>query len=262
MTDDAVRSVSRALCIMEAFLEKPVATLSELAAATGVSKTTCHRLLNTLISAHYVVRAPHGVGYQLGGKVIALGQACMAQVDVFRATRPHIVELARRTGDTAFMCINDDDEALCLDRVDGKHEVRVFILHLGGRQPLHVGAAPLALLADKTDDELAELVRRRGLARYTPYTIIDLKHLIAAVEHLRQEGYVVSWEDATIGVAAVGAPVFDHTDRVVASISVSGILPRFGPDRLPLLIEAVKEAAANASRDLGHSRTTSSEQRR
>jgi DNA-binding IclR family transcriptional regulator len=50
----------------------------------------------------------------------------------------------------------------------------------------------------------------------------------------------------------VGAPVRDHTGHVVAAVSLSGIEQRFGPERLPLLIEAIVAAGVELSHRLGH----------
>jgi DNA-binding IclR family transcriptional regulator len=57
------------------------------------------------------------------------------------------------------------------------------------------------------------------------------------------------------GIAAVGAPVYDHSVKVVAAISLSGLSSRYGPEHISDLAQIVTETADRFSRELGHSRT-------
>jgi len=43
------------------------------------------------------------------------------------------------------------------------------------------------------------------------------------LERIRRDGYALSLEDMTIGVGAVGAPVFDRSGAAIASISAAGL---------------------------------------
>jgi DNA-binding IclR family transcriptional regulator len=129
------------------------------------------------------------------------------------------------------MCTGGD-EALCVERVESQREVNIFSLRVGGKQPLHCGGAPRALLADWETSELAQYAERTGLPTFTSNTIRTLDQLLEDVENTRRQGYVVSMNDVNLGIAAVGAPVYDHTGRVVASISLSGLSTRYGPEHI------------------------------
>ena len=52
-------------------------------------------------------------------------------------------------------------------------------------------------------------------------------------------------------MGAVGAPVFDHSGRVVAAISVASIIPRLGRERLPFLIEQINKATELLTAEIG-----------
>jgi DNA-binding IclR family transcriptional regulator len=67
----------------------------------------------------------------------------------------------------------------------------------------------------------------------------------------RERGYAISDEDVTRGVAAFGAPIFDHTGAVRASISVGGIREHLYQHR-ERAIDLLRGAAAEISRTLGH----------
>jgi DNA-binding IclR family transcriptional regulator len=76
--------------------------------------------------------------------------------------------MVEETGQAGFLCVRDDDQALCLERIEGRHFFHIFALGIGERQPLHCGGAPRALLAGMSDSEIAAYAMRTKLPRFTP----------------------------------------------------------------------------------------------
>jgi IclR family transcriptional regulator, KDG regulon repressor len=247
-----VQSVQRALDLLEVFLKHgPEIGLSRIAELLELNKATAYRLLSTLEQRGFVKRSPGSRKYALGIKVFELGYYFQSQMEVRRIGLPYLKEMVELTNESGFLCVRDGDVALCVERVESQREVNIFSLRVGGKQPLHCGGAPRALLADWTPAELAEYAKRTGLPAYTSYTIHTLDQLLEDVQRTRLQGFAVSMNDVDLGIAAVGAPVHDYTGRVVASISLSGLSTRFGPERLAELGPVVIEAARRFSRELG-----------
>jgi IclR family acetate operon transcriptional repressor len=238
--------------VLEVFLsDQGEPTIVDLAEATGLSRRTVQRVVAALEARRYLDRDPDSRHYRVGVRLFELGARFHNQLDLRRAALPELTSLVEQTQQAAFLCIRDGDDALCLDRVGARHRVRLFTLHVGERQPLHCGAAPRALLAGLTDDELQAYARRTSLPAFTPHTITTVEALLADAEATRRRAYVVSDQDVTIGIAAVGAPVCDHTGQVVAAISVSGLAASYTPQRVGELAEAVRGAARVLSARLG-----------
>ena len=245
-----MKTVLKAAKILDLFTkDRSALRLSEVASLTGFSKTTTHTLLKTLVSVNYLVRK--GRAFSLGAKLFELGNLFAYRLDLRQLGLPHLAELAKLTEDTAHLCVVDDDTALCIATVEGRHAVQVFALITGGRLPLHAGAAPTVLMAGMHQSEIERVVETKGFKRYTSNTIQTMQQLMIMVESIRSEGYSLSWEDITPNVGAVGAPVFDHSGKVIAAISVASIVPRLGPERLPFLIEQVKKAAMLLTAEIG-----------
>jgi DNA-binding IclR family transcriptional regulator len=246
-------SLQRALDLLEVFLfENADVGLAQLAAATRMSRATAHRLLTTLEARRYLQRDRETRKYSLGVRVFDLGARFQHQLDIRRAALPELTSLVEQTGQAAFLCIRDGDEALCLERVGARHRVRIFALQLGERQPLHCGAAPRALLSGLSKAELLAYARRTGLPTLTPRTVSTAEQLVRDARQNRERGFVVSYEDVTIGIAAVGAPVRDHSGQVIASISVSGLAAAYTPSRIAELADVICAAAERLSRQMGH----------
>jgi DNA-binding IclR family transcriptional regulator len=139
-----------------------------------------------------------------------------------------------------------------MERVEGAGQVNIYSLRVGGKQPLHQGAAPRALLVGLDEEELTAYAHRSQLLQATPQTIRSLKELAADVECTRRQGYTISSNDATIGIAAVGAPIYDHHERVVASISLSGLAHRYEGERLARICQVIQDVSSRFSRQLGY----------
>lgn len=247
-----VQSVGRALDLLEAFPKYgPELGLTRIASLLQMNKATAYRLLSTLEERGYVERSPETRKYRLGVRAFELGSYFQSQLEVRRIALPFMKAMVEQTGEAAFLCIREGDEALCVERVESQQEVNIFSLRVGGKQPLHCGAAPRALLAGLEEAEVAAYARRTGLPGFTSHTLTSLDSLLEDVQLTRSRGYVVSLNDVTVGIAAVGAPVYDHLRRLIASISLSGLSSRYGPERISELADIVVASARQFSRQLG-----------
>lgn len=110
-----------------------------------------------------------------------------------------------------------------------------------------------ALLSGLSDAEILAYAERTKLPRYTANTIVTPQQLLEDANRTRREGYVVSNEDVSPGIGAIGAPVRDYTRQVVAAISLSGIAATYTPERIAELAATVEAAAHRISRQMGYS---------
>jgi DNA-binding IclR family transcriptional regulator len=117
---------------------------------------------------------------------------------------------------------------------------------VGGRLPAHCTATGKVFLAFGVPDDL-RTVCEAGLTRLTPRSIVMPGLLREELHRVIQQGYGINREEAEIGVSAVAAPVFDHTRRVIAAISITGWAQRLDLERLA---PAVRTAALALSREL------------
>ena len=249
---NSVQSVSRALDLLEVFPQYgPEIGLTTIANHLNMNKATVHRLLATLEARGYVERAGDGRKYRLGIRAFELGLYFQNQLDIRRVANPYLTEMVHETGEAAFLCIRQGDEALCIERFESNQDIQIFTLRVGGRQPLHCGAAPRALLAGLSEAEMEAYANRSGLPALTPLTINNIAALRSDYQNTRQKGFVISIEDVTLGVAAVGAPIFDHNGNIIASISLSGLAAQYDSGRISSLSKVILEDARKISNQMG-----------
>jgi DNA-binding IclR family transcriptional regulator len=251
--DIGVQSINRALGLLEAFPKfGPEVGLSELARYTNLNKTTTYRILQTLEKNGYLSRSPINHSYRLGVRLFELGSYFQSKIDIYHFSKPYLKALSEETNQAAFLCVRNEDEAICIADDDVQHEYKYVTLRVGGKQPLHCGGASRALLLTMNDKEIAEYAIATGLPSMTPKTIKTIDALINDVKTTHKKGYVMSDEDLTVGIAAIGAPVRDYSGAVVAAISIGGIAQIFRMNEIEFSKE-VKKAASCISTQMGFS---------
>ncbi|MDP9256447.1 MAG: helix-turn-helix domain-containing protein, partial [Actinomycetota bacterium] len=92
-------SVERAVALLEALAaaDGPLGT-NELARQTEINASTVSRALGTLLGAGLVEREPGGQRWQLGLRLVHLGNAALARLDLRDLARPLLEQLVRETG--------------------------------------------------------------------------------------------------------------------------------------------------------------------
>ena len=245
-----VGSVLRALRLLDCFERgRPQMTLAELVRCSGYSKTTAYRLLLTLEEAGWLERGAGGA-FRLTIKPFQVGSILVDSLELRQEAAPVMARLAVECEDTVYLTVPAGTHAVCLERIDSGHGVRIADLYVGGSQPLYLGAGPRALLAF-LEDELLPGVLAAGLLRRTDNTIADADALRADLAATRERGYSVSDEDVTRGVAAIGAPILGGGGRCVAALSLGGLAHRIIPVQQGQ-VDRLLQACAAISTRLGY----------
>lgn len=237
------QSLHKALTILEAFLvsDEPLG-LTELSREVGLSHSTVHRLLATLATHRFVDRTGDG-RYRLGIRLFQLGARVEGPRALGRLALPFMTDLAEAQQMSAFLSIRQGTVSVCIERVDRGHVTLAPYL-VGETLPLHVGAAPLLLLAAMSDDELDRYLAT-PLAKLTPVTVVDPAAVRQRVERIRRDGHAVAIDgDLAPGISAVGARITGDDGSTVAAISLSGLATEVAERRDGLLAATIETAAA------------------
>ncbi|GII86445.1 IclR family transcriptional regulator [Sphaerisporangium siamense] len=240
-------SIDKALAVLEAIAEHHRVT--DIAAATGVSKSTVHRILQSLVEWGFA--RPDGAGgYEPGPRILTLAGKVMSRFDPSRQASAALRALHDRTGYTTHFGILGGDEAVYVEKLEGRRPYQMPS-RVGMSLRLHCTAIGKAVLAELGDDEVRALAARTGLARSTPATLTGVDELLAHLGKVRKLGYAVDDEENEPGVRCVGAAVFDHTGRVLGGISISTLAMDMDRDALERLAPEVVAAAREVSTALG-----------
>ena len=245
--DPGVRSVDRAVAILDVLAQGGSRTGAEVARELHVHRSTALRLLGTLERHGLVERDPSTARYRLGRRLPQLAAVVSGELDLRYVARPLCERLAASAGETATLDVLVGDVIVPIEQATASTSV-VSVDWLGRRTPVHCTASGKAIAAFA-----AEAVRERLLGmpldRVTPHTVTDRRELASQLEQARRDGVARTHEELEVGLDAIAAPVFGADGEVVAALDVSGPSHRLR-DR-PGLEELTREGAAELSRRLG-----------
>lgn len=218
------------------------ATTTELARSTGLARPTAHRLL-TALAAEGLVDREHGSGtWSLGPELYLLGATAAGRYDVTERARDLVWELARATGESAFLSARRGDETVCLLGEEGSFPLRSHVLHEGIRFPLGVASAGLVILSHLPAREVDDYFARSPVDPKWGGSNSEaaIRERIAAT---LSTGYAVNPGTIVEGSWGLGAAVFDRAGQPAWALSLTGVQTRFRPDREPALGAALLRAA-------------------
>lgn len=248
--EGSIQVLEKASAVLDSLAVETDLSAAQLAERIGEPRSTVYRLLASLQSMEMVEPGPRRGSFRLGLRLLQLGSAVVARYDERQAALPAMEDLQRESGETVFLCIRRGLNAVCIERLDGDH-VQLLALRIGGTLPLHAGGAPPVLLAFEPESFWHEYVGNAQLTRVVDGQPIDPSALLAELREIRRLGFAVSDEDVTVGIAALGAPIFNYKGEICASLSISGTKPAILGDRRNSVSRLV-EHAERISRSLGH----------
>ena len=245
MASEGVQSVERAARVLQVLAEGGWAMgMSEIARATGLGKSTTHRLLASLTRAEFVRVEPRTRQYSLGRGLLRLTTTWLQGVEIRGAAIPHLRSLRHKSRETVSLNVRDGDNRVAVERLDTAHEIR-FVVELGQALPLHIGASGKAILAFLSEAELDEILLRTSMDQPTA------RRLRGELAAIRQRGVACTSGERLSGTRSIAAPVFNADGAVIASVSILSLESRLGGvDEAPFR-QMAQETAAKVSAELG-----------
>jgi DNA-binding IclR family transcriptional regulator len=224
-TANGVAAVDRALAILEAFRPGDRALeLSDLAARTGLYKSTILRLLQSLLRHRLLTRREDG-RYAIGPAALRLGALYQASHGTAEVLLPLMRDLARDSGESVAYYVRAGEARICTHRVEGPRALR-YAVREGEVLPLRAGAAGHVLAAfGGAPGALCEAIRARFFH--------------AASGERDPE------------IAGIAAPVFAAGGLLAGALTVAGPVTRLDPAAAARIRRPLLEVAAEATLGLG-----------
>ncbi|MER3468453.1 MAG: IclR family transcriptional regulator [Thermoflexus sp.] len=247
----SLQTIDRALGLLELICRAEDGfSLTELSQRAGLPKSTVHRLLATLSAHRLVAQDPQTNRYLPGIKIFELAQAVLQKLELRKQALPELQELCQRTNETVHLAILDDGDVIYIDKQESQQTIRMFSA-IGKRGPAHCTGVGKVLLAALPDHELEEIIRRKGLPRFTDKTITDPELLRAHLAQVRQQGYAIDDTEHEPEIRCVACPIRDHTGRVIAAVSLTIPAFRATREQIEAMAPLVREYADRISRKMG-----------
>jgi DNA-binding IclR family transcriptional regulator len=224
--------------------------VTDIAASLNMTKARVSRHLSTLTDLGLVARMPDSSGYRLGLTLFRLANAALDQYEITNIAYRYMVMLRNEIDESLLLAIPAGGDALIVSTVASSKTIGPNAPR-GTRWTIPMSPTARLILAFST-----ETTRERVLARRSEptsgvelaFNASDMRHTL---EGIRRRFYEYDANAHDAGFATLSAPIFDHSERIQAALSVvwPGLADATGQDLRYL--KQVRELALEISRTLG-----------
>jgi len=249
-----VPAVERAAAILRYLQDNAspaLCTVSRIAAAIGLHKSTCSYTLRTLELATLVEYDQNTKAYSLGAGLIGLGAAASRRRDILAIGLRPVESLVQKTELTCVTFTQLPNKSfLIIAKTDSPREIKVTI-DVG--QYFAPGTPALARIAmtSMESSELNDYIEAYCQPKFTPVTKTDRTVILDEIEQTRRNGYAISQSEYHSGYTVAVAPVFSPQDSVCRGICLIGFSSQIKEDDLPILGAQVRATAQVITQGLG-----------
>lgn len=244
-------SVIKAFTIIEYLASVQTAKdLGVISNELGLNKSTVYRFLATLSQLGYVTQEPTNGKYSLGSKVVWLASQFLDGLDLRTLAHPYLQQLSEETGETVHLAIVDNYEVVYIDKIKGRQPVDMRS-SVGNRMPAHSTGLGKALLAYQDMSAWSFYANAIGLRRYTQNTITDPEFFYEEMVSIQNQKYAIDNCENEDGIRCVAVPIFDHTGKVIAALSVSGWSLSMTKERCEVLAPSLQRKSKNIAEVMG-----------
>jgi IclR family KDG regulon transcriptional repressor len=255
---ESASSVGRVFAILGAIGDSGQIGISELSHKLGMSKTTVHRVIQTLKALGYVTQEIETERYRLTIRLFELGAKALESVDLVREADIEMRRIGQLTREAVHLGAFDEDAIIYIHKIDADYGLRMQS-RIGRRNPLHSTAIGKVLLAWMAPAEAREVLSHVEFRKSTQKTLASADAMLSILPRVREQGYGEDNEEQEEGLQCLAVPVFDRLGRVIAGLSVSFPTMRCGADTKSHYVTLLKQSGLAISTRLGYRETAAPE---
>ncbi|WP_353112370.1 IclR family transcriptional regulator [Microbacterium sp.] len=240
-----MRSVDRALEVLESIADLQPVGVSEIARHLGEPKSSVQRALDTLAEGRWITRQdPSRPLWVVAVRTALLGRGFAEQFGVGSLALEQMERLRQVTQETIHLAVPREASVILVERLESPHPVR-YVEPLGGAASIFLTATGKSILAHLSNDRRRRLIEHNMAALEEVGVTVD--ELEAELQLVRRHGYSTTsrWRD---GVFAIASVIIADEGQPVAAISISAPMSRVTEETKSAYAELVRDAAQEIGR--------------
>jgi DNA-binding IclR family transcriptional regulator len=248
-----VPALESAIAILDYINRTPphVASLAEVCAALGISKSHCHNILKTLVHFGWLRFDQRLKTYELASGILSVASS-LHGAPLLERIRAELTQLVLRIGIPAVLAQPQlDDSFVVVDKFNLAYAMEVSF-PIGHHFPRDSTANSRAYIAWQSKEKIDAWMQKWRPVRYTGATLLTEAEVRREIAATRRRGYARSAGEFTEGLMALGMPIFDRSGEVIYVFTCSGLLANMAPREEVLSREIMRAAAAINIAVLGH----------
>lgn len=214
---------------------KKADNLDDLSKRSGLSRSTAHRLLATLVKHNYLTVPDRK--YELGNRLLELGVLKRRSYRFVDLMRPTLIRFAEETQDTIHLAVLDGVDIVLIDRVFGNRQLQINS-YPGLRSRAYATAVGKVLIAHRPK------VKWDRYLQDIPASYVKTKDQLLVDLAIAQKTNTASdMDEVNVGTCGIASSfLVDHDTRVACSINGASVY--FQGDRLKHMAQTVLSLAA------------------
>lgn len=230
--------------------------LAAIADGLDIPRSAVHRLLADLVRLGYVRQARNHGAYLLSTKLVSMGLSYLSNTGIVDIAQPLLNHLAEASGELVRLSVVDGERLTWVARAQGARQGLRYDPDMGSDARLSCSSSGWAWLSTLSDDEALALVVRQGLGmpeQFGPNAPTSLPALLAAVQATRAQGYSLTVDTYSLGLAAMSAPVRLQGQSAIGVLTIAGPTVRLTPERMAAMAPELLSTAAQLAATSGAS---------
>lgn len=200
--------VARVAAILDALSEsRRSLSLADVAARTGLPRSSVHRVLQELEQHQYVMAASHLGGYRLGPQALKL--ALNSHMQLVAAMRPALTTLSAQVNENVDLAVLSGGQVVVIEQITSKQRLQA-VTEVGKSFPAHASSIGKVLLAQLPNPQIRAVLGAH-LSAYTENTITDIDEFLQHLESVRHSGIAFDDQEHDLGISAVATVIRSRT---------------------------------------------------
>lgn len=214
-------AVDYALDIIEFFADfNEEVGIADISNALNINKNAVSRVLEALLEKNWIYMSDSSQKkYSLTLRPFSLIARHTQEDQLIKISTPVLKRLNKELGDSVYLGVKNGQKVLYLAHCDSTKDVRINGC-AGGEYPMNCSAPGKILLSHSDESEILRFFDL-PVEKRTDNTIVTAKDFKKEAEKIRENGYAVDNEEFAKGIICISVPIFDSTDKIIASIGIS-----------------------------------------
>ena len=227
-----VKSLHKALEILNCFVGKDSLGVTEISERFGLCKSNVHNILYTFRQMGYLEQNEATGKYRLGMQIFVLCKGLSDSFPIARIALPYMQELSDRAGERVYLGIPCGWEVFYLDSTYPYQSPNLIRRVLGMKTPMHCTGLGKAILSNMPEAQRHQFLETQKLTAFTDATITGKEELRIELKSTRLRGYAIDHMEHEFGIKCIALPIFDKDRNIYASMSVSGLASHFTEEKM------------------------------
>ena len=194
-------------------------SVTEAANILDIHKSSASRMLSTMQKQGFVAINSNRK-YEIGQMIFVMANTSTERMNIKKTAEPFLKKLNQETDETIHLSVLDGVNITYIDKLDSSKLIRMHST-VGASNPAYCTGVGKVLLAYLNTNEMNKAVNSIQYDKFTEATITDSRKMKKELQEIRKRGLAFDFGEHDEHINCIAAPVFNHEDKAIASVSIS-----------------------------------------